>query len=649
MRILFSIALGVGATLFTVSVNAQTLFSYGNNPVSKEEFLRVYQKNNAQKKPDYSEKSVKEYLDLYALFRMKVKEAETQKLDTTAAVKSELNNYKGQLARTYLSDKEVTKNLAREAYDRMQEDVKVAHILVALRPNDDTVKAYQRIDSIYKAITVNKADFGDMARTLSDDKGSGAQNGEIGYITALQVVYPFENAAYNTPAGQVSKPFRTQFGYHIVKVEDKRKTRGQVQVAQIMIAAPKSKGEQGLADARKKIAEVQEALKKGTSFESLVKQYSEDKFSKDKQGLLEPFGVGRMAPGFENAAFALQKDGDISEPVTTEYGIHLLKLIKKIPAPSFAEQQDNITRRVENDSRALAAKEAYQEKVKKQNGFKEYPENFNKLVLVLPADSAKDKSFKVEDFKSYTAPVFDLGGKKYTQYDFMSYVGNLTRGNLMGNKDNAMRDLLKMYENATLNDLQQAELEKSNPEFRNLIHEYRDGILLFDLMDKNVWSKASKDSTGLMTFYDQNKSKYKWQPGFEGTVYQSVSEVDLNKLKTALNSGVDVTDAVEKINTPENPSQITQESGRFEASRFPIDISSFKEGAPSTVFRNEDGTFSLVFAHKVFNQASDKTLEEARGFAVADYQDYLEKKWNQDLKQKYPVKIEQKALNSIIK
>ena len=649
MRILFSIALGVGSTLFAVAGNAQTLFSYGTNPVSKEEFLRVYQKNNAQKKPDYSEKSVKEYLDLYALFRMKVKEAENQKLDTTAAVKSELNNYKGQLARTYLSDKEVTKNLAREAYNRMQEDVRVSHILVALRPNDDTAKAYQKIDSIYKAITQNKADFGAMARELSDDKGSGAQNGEIGYITALQVVYPFENAAYNTPVGQVSKPFRTQFGYHIVKVEDKRKSRGQVQVAQIMIASPKSKGEQGLAEARKKIATIQDALKKGSSFESLVTQYSEDKFTKDKQGLLEPFGVGRMAPAFENAAFALKNTGDISEPVTTEYGVHLLKLVKKVPAQSFEEQQDNITRRVENDSRALAAKEAYQEKVKKQNGFKEYPENYSKLVAALPADSAKTKSFKLEDFKSYTAPLFDLGGKKYTQYDFMSYVTNLTRGNLMGNKDNAMRDLLKMYQNTTLNDMQQAELEKNNPEFRNLVHEYRDGILLFDLMDKNVWSKASKDSTGLTEYYNQNKAKYKWQPGFEGTVYQSVSEVDLNALKAALNSGVDAADAVDKINTPEKPSQITQESGRFEASRFPVDISAYKEDGASNVFRNEDGTFSMVFAHKVFTQASDKTLDEARGFAVADYQDYLEKKWNQDLKQKYPVKIEQKALNSIIK
>ncbi len=649
MRILFSIALGVGTAALAVSGNAQTLFSYGSNPVSKEEFLRVYQKNNAQKKPDYSEKSVTEYLDLYALFRMKVKEAENQKLDTTAAVISELNNYKGQLARTYLSDKEVTKSLVREAYDRMQEEVRVAHILVALRPNDDTAKAYQKIDSIYNAVTKDKADFGAMARAFSDDKASGAQNGEIGYISALQVVYPFENAAYNTPVGQVSKPFRTQFGFHIVKGEDKRKSKGQVQVAQIMIAAPKSKGEEGLAQARKKIAEIQEALKKGTSFESLVKQYSEDKFTKDKEGLLEPFGVGRMAPTFENAAFALKNVGDISEPVTTEYGIHIIKLVKKIPVQSFNELQDHITRRVENDSRALAAKEAYQEKVKKQNGFKEYTENFDKLVTALPADTARDKSFKLEDFKAYTAPVFDLGGKKYTQYDFMTYVVGLTRGNLMGSKNGTMRDLFKMYQNTTLNDLQQSELEKNNADYRNLVHEYRDGILLFDLMDKNVWSKASKDTTGLMEFYTTNKAKYKWQPGFEGTVYQSVSEVDLNKLKAALDKGVDVADAVQKINTPENPSQITQESGRFEASRFPVGIEAFKEGAASTVFRNDNGTFSMVFAHKVFTQSSEKSLEEARGFAVADYQDYLEKKWNQDLKEKYPVKVEAKTMKSIVK
>lgn len=649
MRLIFSIAIGVSSMLTVFSAQAQTLFTYGPNAVSKEEFLRVYQKNNAQKKPDFSAKSVNEYLDLYSLFRMKVKEAEQMRLDTTSAVRTELNNYKGQLARTYLSDKEVTKELVKQAYERMKEEVKVAHILIAVRPNDDTAKSYQKIDSIYNAIVSKKADFGEMAKQFSEDKSSAVRGGDIGYISALQVVYPFENAAYATAAGQVSKPFRTQFGYHIIKVEDRRKSKGQVQVAQIMIASPKSKGEQGIADAHKKMDQIQAELKGGKKFEDLAKEYSDDKFSRDKGGLMEPFGVGKLMPQFENAAFALKNPGDMAQPIQTEYGLHLIKLVKKIPLEPFENVQDNLTRRVENDGRATVAKEAYQEKVKKQHGFKDYPENFAKIMAALPPADSKEKTFKADDFKSYTAPLFELNGQKYTQFDFMNYAEGLTKGSLLGNRETAMRDLYKMYQTTTLNDLQQAELEKNNADFRNLITEYRDGILLFDLMDKNVWSKASKDSVGLQEFYASHKQKYQWQPGFEGTVYQSGSEVDLNKLKTELDKGGDVNEVMQKLTGAANPIQVSQQSGRFEFTRFPVDQSYFVEGKASKVFRNDDGTFSMVVANKLFKTPEERTLDEARGFAIADYQDYLEKKWNDELKAKYPVKVEEKVLKSFVK
>lgn len=649
MRVLFSIAVGVSTLCTALSAQAQTLFTYGPNAVSKEEFLRIYKKNNTQEKPDFSEKSVKEYLDLYSLFRMKVKEAEQMQLDTTLAVRNELNDYKGQLARTYLSDKEVTKGLVQQAYDRMKEELKVAHILVALRPNDDTAKAYQKIDSLYHAITDQKADFGTLARAYSDDKISGANGGELGYISSLQVVYPFENEAYNTPVGKISKPFRTQFGYHILKVEDRRKNSGQVQVAQIMIATPKSKGEGAVAEAKKTMADIQAKLKSGKSFEELAKEYSEDKFSKDKGGLMEPFGIGKLAPQFEEVAFALKKPGDISAPVQTAYGIHLIKLVKKIPLQSFDSIRDNITRRVENDSRAAVAKEAYQEKIKKEYGFKANPESLDNLVNNFTAMETKNNEFSAEDFKNAKAILFELGGKKYTQYDFMTYAANITRGTIMGNKATTLRDLYKMYENSTLSDLQQQELEKNNEEYRNLVTEYRDGILLFALMDKNVWSKASKDTSGLAVFYNGHQDKYEWKPGFEGTVYLASDQQDLVNLQTALNTGEDVNEALAKINTASNPNKISQQSGRFEFARYTNDQSAYVVGKPGRIFKNEDGIYAMVVADKLHQSAEKKSLDEARGFVVADYQDYLEKSWNQELRNRYPVSINQKTLKSITK
>ena len=296
---------------------SQTLFTYGPNSVSKDEFLRVYKKNSINKKPDMSDTALKSYLDLYALFRMKVAEADKQHLDTVASIDHELDSYRKQLAKNYLTDEQVTNKMIHEAYDRMKEDVHVAHILITCNPGSDTVAAYRKIDSIYHLIESKKADFEAMAKQFSDDKGSKDNGGDIGYFTALQTVYPFENMAYTTPVGKVSAPFRTQFGYHIIKVIDKKQDHGQVKVAQIKILVPKSKGAEGLAAGKARADSIETMLKNGASFEDLVKQYSDDNFSKNEGGVMKPFGVGKYVLSFENAAFALKKPGDISEPVKT--------------------------------------------------------------------------------------------------------------------------------------------------------------------------------------------------------------------------------------------------------------------------------------------------------------------------------------------
>ncbi len=649
MRLIASMGCGLGLALLAFSATAQTLFTYGDHKVGKEEFLRVYQKNNIQE-VDYSRKAVTDYLNLYALFRMKVKEAEVMQLDTTAAVRNELDNYKGQLARTYLSDKEVTQNLAKEAYERMKEEIQVAHILIAVRPGADTTAPYHKIDSLYQLVKAGKADFAELARRFSDDKATGAHGGDVGYITALQVVYPFENAAYATAKGQVAPPFRTQFGYHILKVTDRRPSQGKVQVAQIMIAAPKSKGDSAVKAANEKIKTLMGDLKVGASFEDLARQYSDDRFTKDKGGLMEPFGAGKMMPVFEQAAFALKQPGDLSDPIQTEYGIHLLKLVEKIPLQPYDSLKDQILRSVEQDSRATLAKEAYQEKVKQENGFKEYPEQLKDLLATIETtDTGNTATLVADNYKHKTATLFELAGKKYTQYDFARYAANLTRGTLYGNRGTALTDLYKMYQSATLSELQQAQLETTNIDYKNLITEYRDGILLFDLMDKKVWSKASNDTVGQQDYYNMHKAKYMWQAGFEGTVYQSNSEAELNALRQLLHAGGDATDALEKINTVESPNKISHQQGRFEFSRFPIPASSFTAGQATSVFTNPDGSFAFVFPTATYDKPQQKDFEDAKGFVIADYQDFLEKQWNQQLKEKYPLKLEEKVLKSIVK
>lgn len=647
----------IAAGLYVTSGFAQTLFTYGNNPVSKDEFLRIYQKNTISKKPDMSEKALKEYLDLYALFRMKVREAELQRLDTMENIQYELNNYRKQLAKNYLTDEEVTNQLVREAYNRMKEEVRVAHILISvpmLAGGPDTVASYKRIDSIYNAVTTKKADFAALASQFSDDKGTKDQGGEIGYISALQTIFPFENAAYNTPAGKVSAPFRTQFGYHIIKVLDRRPARGELKVAQILVAAPKSKGEEGIAEARKRIEQLQAELKGGASFESMVTKYSDDKFSRDQNGILPVFGVGRMTPAFETAAFNLKKPGDVSAPVQTDYGFHVIKLIERYPLKPYDSLFVQLKRKVDNDARAGLARESFYNRIKLQNGFKENAVNYDALlkrVMAIPDTGKNANSFEASDFKSMNGTLFTLGGKDYKQNDFMQFAEKITRGRLMGAKNATLRDLYNMYVQNVVTDFEEHRLVEEHPDFKNLMTEYRDGIMLFELMDRNVWGKASKDTVGLKAFYETRKDKYKWEPGFTGAVYRFKDEKTMKEgLKLISAKKVTEEEVIKKLNTEANPDAVTVQRGHFEFPKFSeATRAELTKAKPVTEpKKNTDGTYTVVRVNEIFNEPTNKSLEDAKGYVVAEYQDYLEQQWNAQMRQKYPVKINNDVLNAMI-
>lgn len=656
MRKLLILSLSTGC--FITSLKAQNLFTFGNTPVSKQEFLRVYQKNSLNKAPDFSEPALREYLDLYSLFRMKVREAELMKVDTMAGISAELESYRRQLAKNYLTDKDVRGRLVTEAYDRMKEEVRVAHIMIACSPTAlpaDSAKAYARIDSLYRQAMAGKASFATLAENFSDDRNTRPTGGDIGYLTALQTFYPFETAAYSTPVDKISKPFRTQLGYHIIKVTDKRPARGEVQVAQILINAPKAKGDSVIAAARTKAMDVSRQLKSGASFESMVTKYSEDKYSVAEKGVMPPFGVGRMTTDFENASFALKNPGDISAPVQTEYGFHIIKLIGKTPIKPFDSLKDGLQRKIDNDSRAQMAHDAYFEKIKKQNNYKEYPQNLQAVIDRLqkkPDTGALSNAFAAQDFRNMNAPVFELGGNKYLQSDLMSFAENLTRGRFNGDRGVVMRDIFKIYVDRTVNDFEENRLADSNPDFKNLMEEYRNGIMLFELTDRNVWSKASRDTVGLKSFYDNNKAKYQWEPGFTGAVYKFKNETAMKNGVKLLSKNRKMKDeeAYKSMNSEAMPDAVSIQRGHFEYSRFTeVPQAKLSKGKLSDPVKNEDGTYTVVSVDETFAQPTGKTLDEARGYAVAEYQDFLEKQWNAELRKKYPVKLDDSAFRSMVK
>ncbi|MCB9046700.1 MAG: peptidylprolyl isomerase [Chitinophagales bacterium] len=644
--------------LLTNSLYAQTLFKFGNTEVDKNEFLRVYKKNAINQKPDYSRAALKEYLDLYSLFRMKVKEAEEQHLDTITSIQYELSNYRKQLAQSYLTDEEVSKKQIEEAYSRLQEVVKVSHILIQsspMAPSKDTVAPYKLIDSLYNVITKGKASFAKMAAQYSDDRTSKVNGGEIGYVTALQTVYPFENAAYSTPVGKVSKPFRTQYGYHILYVEDRKPAQGEVQVAQIMIASPKTKTEEERAEDLKKANQVKAELKKGAKFEDMVKKYSDDNYSKENDGVMEKFGIGAYVPEFEAAAFALKKPGDMSDVIKTDYGYHILKLVKKYPVPPYDSIKLELKNKVERDDRAQIARESFYNSIKKKNNFKEYPENVEQLqeaFVASIADTGADANkFAAKDYKGPETTLFELKGVKYKASDMLTYAEQVTRGRVMGPKAIIFKNIYDNYVKTVVNDIEEENLINEKPEFKNLMTEYRDGIMLFELMDRNVWGKASKDTAGLKEFYEKKKNNYTWQAGFRGSVYNFKTEAAMKEgVKMMSKKGTTDEEIIKKLNTDKAPGSVNIQKGYYEFSKFEtFPKADIKAGKPTDAKKNADGTYTVVMAKEVFDGPNPKTLDEARGYVIAEYQDYLEKTWNEQLRKKYPMTVNEKVFDDMVK
>jgi len=324
------LALGLVLAFQATAQKDETVLEIDGKKVSKSEFLQIYLKNNND--PKYDKASLDEYMELFKKFKLKVAEAEASGYDTIPKLKKELEGYRKQLSQPYLVDSSQNMALVKQAYDRMKTEVRASHILIRVEEGADTVSAYTRIMALKKRIDGGE-DFATVAKGKggSEDPSVTRNNGDLGYFTAFQMVYPFEEAAYNTPVGKVSNPVRTKFGYHIIQVVDQRPARGTMKAAHIMVATGKDATPEDLASAEKKTEEIYAKLKEGTSFESLAAEFSDDSQTADKGGVLPLFGTGtttRMVPEFEEAAFLLKTDGEYSKPVKTDFGYHIIKRLE---------------------------------------------------------------------------------------------------------------------------------------------------------------------------------------------------------------------------------------------------------------------------------------------------------------------------------
>tara|TARA_B100000809_G_scaffold199394_1_gene199378 strand:- start:5713 stop:7665 length:1953 start_codon:yes stop_codon:yes gene_type:complete len=649
MKRFLSVALlAVSALTINAQNNDPVLLTVGGNDVKLSEFNAIYNKNN-------SKESVQDYLDLYIKFKLKVKEAEDLGFDTVPKFIAELAGYRKQLAEPYLTDKEVTEDLIKEAYNRMKTDVRASHILVGISEDAapvDTLKAYNKIMNARKTV-LKGADFSSTAKEMSDDPSAKKNGGDLGYFSAFHMVYPFESAAFNTKVGEVSLPIRTKFGYHILKVVDKRDARGNIEVAHIMVKP------EGLAKhkfSRVKIDEIYQKLKEGADFSALAKQFSDDSGSSRKGGVLPAFNAGKMVASFENAAFELQKDGEISEPVKTDFGWHIIKRIKLMELASFDDLYKSIKARVAKDSRSNRSKVALYSKIKAENGFKEMLKERDDFYKVVNSEDYKAGTFNASNTLKYNKLMFGYyaedGDKfEFTQLDFANYIQDKKyRGDKKKNISIQV-EINRMYKDIVNKkgvEFKDTRLVKTNQEFRLLMQEYRDGILLFDLTDEKVWSKAVKDSAGLYNFYEKNKADYMWGERVQATVY-TCNDAEIAKelqkiLKKKAKKGYSNDSILKMINVDSQLSLKIDEDKYARKDNEFVDLAIWLKGKTSNV--TKDKVVAIVEVADVL-KAEPKALDEIKGLITSDYQNHLETEWVKELKSKYKVVVNQEVLKLV--
>ena len=636
------------SSFFLSAQEKEILFTIDNHPYYTSEFLRVYNKNLDLVKDD-SQKDLDKYLELFLGYKLKVEKAYKLGLQNNTKYQNELNSYRTQLAKNYLNDSKVTNALVEEAYDRIKKEVRASHILVMVDENakaEDTLKAYNKIVDIKKRIDKGE-NFDDLASRFSEDPSAKENKGDLGYFSAFRMVYPFEVAAYKTSVGKTSNPFRTRFGYHILKVIDKRENRGEVTVSHIMIMKPATPNAELELKAKQTIEDIYKKIKQGESFESLANQFSEDKSSAAKGGLLQRFGTGQLTSiEFENIAFGLKDKNQISEPFQSQFGWHIVKLIEKHPVQSLEEMRYELENKVKRDERSLLITNSLAKKVRAKYSFEKNDNVLTAIKSIVTNDYYNEKWEIPQDKKGIEGEIAVINGdgKLYTP-DFVKYILNQQKNGIKTKPISKLIDeLFEKWMDEKLIEYYDNNLEKEFVEFKYVMDEYRDGLLLFDLMEKEIWTKAKTDTTGLFKFHKEHEKDYMWKKRLDVDLLSSTDEKIIKKAKSYLKKGKTLEYIKEKLNTEEKVNVMVK-SGEFEEDYDVLSAFNVKSKGITSVV-SKDGYYFVANVKEV-KEPQPKEFNECKGKLIGDYQQYLESNWVNELKKEFSVQVNQDVFNNI--
>ena len=634
--------------LISFKINAQNkaqevLFTVDEDTVYVSEFLRVYNKN-LDLVQDESQKDVDEYLTLFTNYKLKLKEARAQELHTKESYIRELANYKKQLARNYIGDSRVTDELVKEAYDRTAYEVKATHILVRLNEDaspEDTLAAYNEILKLRDR--AEKEGFEKVRNEVHN--GQKIFGEELGYFSGFKMVYKFEDVAYNTPVGEISQPFRTRFGYHIINVLDKRKSPGEVTVAHIMIGLQNKDTLTDNPEAR--IKEIYQKIQQGEDFEALAKQFSEDKASAPNGGKLKPFSGGQLSvPIFEEVAFGLDSIGDISTPFKSRFGWHIVKLYEKKPVAPFEELRPELEVKVKRDTRSQIIDEALHNNLRKKYNISNEQPALTYFVSILD-ETFFSRSWNLPDDFKGDKPLVKIQNKQLTYQDFGNYLLKSQRNyNKREPFINVVTNLYDSFINENLEQYQEENLEFENEDYAHIVEEYRDGLLLFDLMESKIWNAGVSDSLEVKNYYESNKAKYFTPKRIDAIVATSAKQKTLKQVSKLLHEGMPL-DKIKNLVNSNNNVDVIFTTGIMQADHqaLPEDYE-FQKGL-SKIYKHNSG-YVVVFVKDILPK-EQKPFDDAKGAVISDYQEYKEAVWIKELRNKYTLSINKEALEDVKK
>ncbi|HOC40325.1 MAG TPA: peptidylprolyl isomerase [Bacteroidales bacterium] len=661
MKKYLSIAiLSIFLSLTLIGQNDKTLLVIENQKVPVSEFLDIYTKNN--KNVDYSKASIDEYLDLFINYKLKLMEIQRLRLDTQKNFINEFQKYRDQLAQSYLIDKNTVDKLLNEAYNRMQNDVRVSHILVKLSPYanpKDTLKAYNKALEIRKKL-LNGADFAKLAIEMSDDNSARDQNtadgrlipgngGDLGYFNVFNMLYDFETAAYNLNVGDISLPVRTPVGYHIIKLTEKHPAIYRFKIAHILLMYPPNATTQDKESIKAKADSIYKEILRGADFAELANLHSEDKGSANKGGELPWLTPFRLVPSFVQPIYN-HKPGDYIPPVETFYGWHIIKLIDKQSPPDFASVKQELLTKLYKDSRYLLAQKKIADSLKQI-----YKIQYDKKLLVNIAKSINKDSLVKRSFKESQIPNLDHILVKIDDHsiyikDFATYIKK--NQSLFTNTDDIQIFVNKMFDNF-LNDkileIEKENLEKKNPKFAAQINDYKEGILIFNLMDQNVWSKAMQDTAGLKAYYETIKNKYLTDEKAKIGIFKTNDAKIAQKVQKTLQKNIQKSQLnpnliLSKINKKNNV--VSYDSMIIETKKL-ADIG--LEKTVNTILSKENNNSYEIYWLQSIIAPQPKSLDEVRGLVISEYQTYLEKQWINELRNRYHWQVNDEVLKSLYK